>query len=79
MNNYEKLCDFVGTFDTVSHSSIVQRRLQPRCCCWLETHTKVSHPVLGVGPPSVSVRFGEMVVPIRTHPKQNTRTTGAWG
>lgn len=59
---------------------VVFRELTHRCCCWLEeAHTEVSYPVLGGGPPSVRLRFGELTIPIRTRPKQNTRTSGAWG
>lgn len=59
---------------------VVFRELTHRCCCWLEeAHTEVSYPVLGGGPPSVRLRFGELTIPIRTRPKQNTRMSGAWG
>lgn len=55
----------------LSVTQVLFRGLKHRCCCWRdEAHTKVSYPVFGGGPPSVSLCFGEMAIPIRTHPKQ---------
>lgn len=77
----KRKCTFVGGFDTASHPSIVQMawtQVLPLAGGWSRKKGWVSlashRTTLGL-----NLSFGEMAIPIRTHPNQNTSVSGAWG